>query len=308
MSHPVDKVYLLTENNQIYLNALQNKTREPLNITSSRSDATIVLADPPLVADCLGDFPRLKWLQSTFAGVDKLMADDLRRDYQLTNIKGIFGPLIAEYVFGYLTRYYRHFEQYDLQQKAGEWLPQEYRSLVGMRMVILGTGVIGTHLAKVAKCFGLQVSGVNSSGRNPADSHFDDVVSTSDLTSVLSDADIIVSTLPNTPQTRHILNHQTLKCCSGVLLFNVGRGMNIDDAALVSAIEVGCVKQAFLDVFVREPLAKDHPFWQNPAITITPHIAAVSFPQQVATIFVDNYNRWCAGDELMYQVDFSKGY
>ena len=301
-------VYVQSDNYQTYVDLLAKKQLPGLNLTSDKNNATILLADPPLVAASIDDFPQLEWLQSTFAGVDPLMADGVRRDYLLTNIKGIFGPLIAEYVLGYLLNYQRHFSAYKQQQHQAQWSPMEYRSLVGLRMVILGTGVIGAYLAKVAQGFGIYVTGVNSSGEIPQGSSFDAAVSRADIGSALTSADIVVSTLPGTPETRHIIDRNTLELCDRVLLFNVGRGINLDEDALIPAIEAGHVEHAFLDVFQNEPLVSSHQFWNHRAITVTPHIAAVSFPHQVLDIFADNYLRWINGDELNYQVDFTKGY
>ncbi len=303
-----EKVYLLTESNRVYRAALEQKQLAGLEITEDKEQATIVIADPPLAVCCLDQFPKLEWLQSTFAGVDKLMANGLRQDYTLTNVKGIFGPLIAEYVLGYLTQYYRHFAQYQQQQVQQIWQPHHYRSLAGLRMVILGTGVIASHLAKVANSFAIEVIGVNSSGIPPKESPFARVYHIAELESALGLADIVVSTLPNTLQTHHLLNAQSLAHCKQALLFNVGRGANLDESALIGAIDAGHIEHAFLDVFELEPLSQNHPYWQHPAITITPHIAALSFPHQVVDIFAQSFPMWCSGLQPQFVVDFAKGY
>ena len=92
------------------------------------------------------------------------------------------------------------------------------------------------------------------------------------------------------------------------LLFNVGRGDVIDDTGLLLALKNRWVEHAFLDVFEQEPLSPQHPFWKLPQVTITPHIAALSFPEQVVDIFADNYLSWRDGFSLNNQVDFDKGY
>ena len=92
------------------------------------------------------------------------------------------------------------------------------------------------------------------------------------------------------------------------VLINVGRGATVDEGALVAALESGRLGGAVLDVFEQEPLPSDHPLWTLPNVLITSHTAAVSFPQQIAPIFVENYHRWAAGESLRYVVDFKKGY
>jgi phosphoglycerate dehydrogenase-like enzyme len=302
------KTYILTDSDAQYSQLLTGHDLTGLAITDNRAEATILLADPPLAAKQLDDFPKLQWLQSTFAGVDALMADGLRQDYQLTNVKGIFGQLIAEYVLGYSIDFYRHLSVYREQQRQKVWQPRPYHSLAGKTMVILGTGAIGSHLAHVARQFGMTVYGVNRTGIPPTINAFDKTFHVSELSAAFAVADIVVSTLPNTPDTAGILNAESVACCQNILLFNVGRGKNLAEADVIALIESGHVQHAFLDVFHSEPLSKTHPFWSHEQITVTPHIAAVSFPEQVVDIFADNYMRWIRGIDLAHLIDFTKGY
>ena len=92
------------------------------------------------------------------------------------------------------------------------------------------------------------------------------------------------------------------------MLINVGRGATVDEGALIAALESGRLGGAVLDVFEQEPLPPDHALWALPNVLITSHTAAVSFPQQIVPIFVENYRRWAAGAPLHYVVDFEKGY
>nr|WP_086938910.1 D-2-hydroxyacid dehydrogenase [Thaumasiovibrio occultus] len=278
-----------------------------LTLTDDPTQATLILADPPLIAGELQCYPQLQWLQSTFAGIDALIERDDRRDYQLTNVRGIFGPLIAEYVLGLLIPYYRQFARYHTQQEARQWQPHSYPSLVGKNLLILGTGSIGAYLAKVANTMGMQVSGVNRSGITPSDD-FTTLYDFTQLGDALASADVIVSTLPATSETRDILNGAALNRCRCALFFSVGRGDVIDETALLDAVNANAIAHAWLDVFKQEPLAETHPFWAHPRITITPHVAAESFPEQVFTVFTHNYRRWHAGAPLDYVVDFAKGY
>lgn len=300
-----ENIYILSGNESKYREMF---AAQGIKVCEDRSQATILLADPPLAAEALDEFPNLRWLQSTFAGVDALMVDGLRRDYQLTNIKGVFGQLIAEYVMGYLLQGTRHFNDYKWHQQNREWAPKYYTSLSEMTMVILGTGMIGAHLSMVAKAFGMQVIGVSRSGQIPENSAFNEVFTSDEITQAMAKADVVVSTLPSTPETKGILCETTLSHCKEVLLFNVGRGSALKEDELIRLIEQGAVKHAYLDVFVQEPLVDEHPFWSHPNISITPHIAAVSFPEQVITIFQENLARWRAQKPLNFSIDFIRGY
>lgn len=308
MNNFTHQLYILTEHDELYRQAIEALNLPDLTITTNRDEATLLLAAPPMAAPYLNDFPRLTWLQSAYAGVDALMAPGLRQDYELTNVKGIFGQQIAEYVLGYAISHYRHFACYQQQQSQQQWQPHLYQSLSGKTMTILGTGSIGSHLARVASAFGLEVIGVNRSGIPPKQSQFTTTYHVNELGAALTKADIIVNTLPNTPDTIGLLSADTFAHCHQALLFNVGRGKTLVEAELVPALESGQIAHAFLDVFVAEPLAAEHPFWRHAAITVTPHIAALSFPEQVVEIFAANYALWRDGFRLHHRIDFTKGY
>lgn len=308
MNNFTHKVYLLTEDNNKYQQLLEQAALPELRITSSRTEATILLASPVLAAEHLDDFPNLEWIQSIYAGVDALVSKLEDFSGELTNVKGIFGQQIAEYVLGYSIEHYRHFNRYQQLQSQSQWQPVPYQSLAKKKMVILGSGSIGAHLANVAKSFAIEPIGVNRSGIPAKHSPFDATYHIQEIATVLKQADIVVNTLPNTPETENILNADSLGHCSGALLFNVGRGSAIEEDGLLKALENKSITHAYLDVFKQEPLEKNHPFWQHNAITITPHIAALSFPEQVIDIFTENYQRWRDGFGLMNVVDPNKGY
>lgn len=304
----MNKVYLCTEHNEHFLTLLQQRPLPNLTVTSSPNEANIVLGAPPIVAPRLHEFSQLEWLQSSYAGVEALLGGTMRADYQLTNVKGIFGQLISEYVIGYTIQHFRHFTCYQKQQNCREWRPHRYQPLTGKRMLVLGTGSIGQHLAHTASAIGLQVFGVNRTGIPINESSFKDYYHIEELRCAASNSDIIVNTLPATPDTKGLIDLSVLRACQGALLFNVGRGSTIDEPALLTYLEDGNIQHAFLDVFDQEPLPAEHPLWSHRSVTVTPHIAATSFPEQVFEIFRDNYTRWHQGFSLNFLVDFDHGY
>jgi len=308
MNNFTHQLYILTDQDEVYRQHIESLQLDGLEITQDKQKASIVLAAPPMAAQCLDEFPQLEWLQSAFAGIDALTAPGLRQDYELTNVKGIFGQQIAEYVMGYTISHYRHFNLYHQQQNQQQWQPHQYQSLNDKTMVILGTGSIGAHLSDVAASFGIRTIGINSSGIPAKRGTFTDTYHINELSEALQQADIIVNTLPNTPQTIGLLNQETFRHCHNALLFNVGRGATLNEQDLLIALEQGQIQHAFLDVFTEEPLANSHPFWQHSAITVTPHIAALSFPHQVVEVFAHNYRLWRDGFQLEHRIDFDKGY
>ncbi|GLT13044.1 D-2-hydroxyacid dehydrogenase [Vibrio algivorus] len=301
-------LYIASKQQQDYLDLLQQSSLKHIAITQDKSQANIVLADPPLLAKYLDELTNLKWAQATYAGIDKLTKPELRQDYTLTNVKGIFGQLISEYVLGYSLSYFRHLNQYQQLQAQNKWQPIEYQSVMGKKAVILGTGSIGTQLASCVSALGFVAIGVNSRGLIPQGSMFSQCYSTEQLDEALAQADVVVNALPSTPQTYHILNAQHLSHCQSALLFNIGRGTAVDDDGLLLALEKGWIAHAYLDVFPQEPLPQESAYWQHPNVSITPHIAANSFPQQVFDIFEQNMQRWQNQQPLLNQVDFSRGY
>jgi glyoxylate/hydroxypyruvate reductase A len=129
------------------------------------------------------------------------------------------------------------------------------------------------------------------------------------LTPALGSADILVLLLPDTPDTENTLNAETLAALPrGAFVINPGRGPLIDDAALVAALDSGQVTHATLDVFRKEPLPKDHPFWAHPKVTVTPHIAAATRPVTASIEIAKNIKRSEEGLPFLNLVDRARGY
>lgn len=280
---------------------------QPDQIRSMAPQADILLGEPALIAAALPYAEKLVWAQSTYAGVDALMAPDMRRDYRLTNIRGIFGPLMSEYIFAHLLSMTRHLPIYREQQQHHHWAAHPYQPLSQRQMLILGTGSIGQHVAATARTFGMSVIGVNRSGREVAG--FDETYQISALPRLLPEADVIVSILPATRETRHLLTADLLALCrSDSVLFNVGRGDLIESGVLYQALKQGHPGAAVVDVFEQEPLEPHHPLWTLPNLIITPHNAAWSLPTEVIRIFERNYLHYLQDEPLDYQINFEAGY
>lgn len=308
------KLLLLTKANQQYRDLIEAQNLPDLELLddnpASIIDADIWLAEPKLAAPLLPHAKNLQWLQSSFAGIDALMSLRGRKDYQLTNIKGIFGPLMSEFVFGYLLAHIRSHGFYRQQQQQKQWQvqpPIRHSSLQGMRLLILGTGSIAQHLAQTAKHFGIHVTGINRSGNTVEG--FDAIEAMANLAQKLTQADVVVNLLPSTPATQSLLNADTLgKLKDDAVLFNVGRGDALDLDALNIQLIAKPAQQAVLDVFAQEPLPNSHPIWERGNAIITPHISAPSHPAQIVEIFSQNYRRYISGETLQNRIDFSKGY
>jgi phosphoglycerate dehydrogenase-like enzyme len=277
-------------------------------LPSDAAAADIVFGEPSLIAPLLDRLRSVAWVQATWAGVEPLLDPALRRDYVLTNARGVFGALMSEYVFGYLLAHERRmFEKYE-SQKAGRWDPTAPGTLRGKRMGLLGVGSIGAALARTAKHFGMRVHGYtrSSEGCPDVDRYFH---GRDQLTAFAAGLDYLVAVMPNTTGTRSLVDRALLASLPPHAVFvNPGRGSVVDEDALAEALTAGRLAAAVLDVFQAEPLPADHAFWRTSKVIITSHTAALSHPADIAPLFVENYRRLIAGDPLKYRVDFEAGY
>src|SRR5574342_678698 len=153
------KLLILAHNPDEYINLLRRANLPELEIVAQPEDCEIVLGEPKLIKELLARLSNLRWVQAIYAGVERLMDPVLRRDYILTNARGVFGELMSEYVFGYLLLHAKKmFERYQAQQ-AIQWNRTESGVLHGKTIGLLGVGSIGSHLAGTARHFGIAVHG-----------------------------------------------------------------------------------------------------------------------------------------------------
>ena len=288
----------------------QLEIRSASDIGSARclvAGCNMILGDPPLISKLLPSAEKLEWVQSGWAGVDDLCREGLRRDYTLTNAKGIFGPLVSEYVMTYVFGFERRIFDMRSNQSNQNWQPLPYRPSKEISLGIIGLGSIGRHLALTARHFGIRVTGLNRSGK-PCD-EVDKIYTTENLDGFLENLDYVVLTLPATSETTHLIDKDVLSLMKpSSILMNVGRGNSINEEHLAHALREGVIGGAVLDVFETEPLPQDSPLWQLPNVWVTPHTSANSFPEDITGIFIENYQRFLRREPLLHVVDFELGY
>lgn len=312
----MNKLLLLAHDADEYIAPIEAAALQALEIrvasdtTSARTlvgGCNIVLGAPPMVSEILETANRLEWVQSSWAGVDALCSPGSRRDYVLTGLKGVFGPMISEYVMTYLFALERQVFTMRNNQMNRHWQRLTYRPSREITIGIVGLGSIGRHLARTARAFGLRVTGMSRSGKPCGD--VERVYTPGEKTGFFSEPDYIVLTLPETAETKQFVDAEVFKLMKPTaVLMNVGRGSVINETDLVTALHDGMIGGAVLDVFADEPLARDHPLWLMPNVYITPHNAAVSFAEDIAGVFVSNYRRYLRGEPLQNVVDFDSGY
>ncbi len=214
---------------------------------------------------------------------------------------------MVEWVVGHVMRHHLGMDAH-IQGQDGVWRDGIFPPLAQDRPVtVLGLGALGAACGKALAHLGFPVTGWS---RNPKTIEGLRCLSGEDgLTEALRDAQVVVLLLPQTPATENILNAETLSLlAAGAFVVNPGRGPLIDDAALLDALENGRLGGATLDVFRSEPLAKDHPFWAHPRITVTPHIASTTRPDTAAQVIAVNIARGERGEAFEHLVDRNAGY
>ena len=312
-----NKLLILARDSNSYARIIQDADLEGLEVIAldaideAEKDfqgVNIILGEPDLIKPILPCMEHLEWIQSTWAGVRPLMEPGCRKDYQLTNIRDVFGPQMAEYVCCHMLMHERQSLKHFISQQQKQWETIVPGQLRNKSMGILGVGFIGKSIARAGKFFQMKTKGY---ARNPITcKHIDEgYTHTDDITAFVQDLDYLVSTLPDTPATMGLLDGSIFSAMKPEsVVINVGRGYVLDEAALLNAVRNGQIAGAVLDVFRTEPLPQDHPFWETKGILITAHTAAVSFPLDIAPIFMENFKLFQSGVPLKYCVDFNKGY
>jgi len=267
----------------------------------------IIFGSPYMLVDVLNEATHLEWVQSTFAGVDALCVPGLRRDYILTGVKDIFGPLMSEYVMAYILALERHLFETRKNQLEKTWDGIPYSSLNELTIGVCGLGSIGRHIAQTAAHFGMRVIAYERMCGDYA--HVDQVFTGDSFTEFLGIPDYLILVLPRTPATTGLINAGSLRRMkSSAVLINVGRGNAVVEDDLAEALRDGVIRAAVLDVFEEEPLPASSTLWTLPNAYITPHNAAFSFPSDIVRIFSENYQRFLQKKPMKYVIDFERGY
>lgn len=298
---------ILSRDADEYQRMISSAQLPELAFTTEPSQCDIVLGEPKLIQDALPRLTSLKWVQAIYAGVEPLVEPAQRRDYVLTNARGVFGELMSEYVFGYLLFHEKKILERIQVQQSMQWKRAESGVLRGKTIGLLGVGSIGAHLAGTAKHFGMTVRGFTRKSETSPD--VDQYFHGDDLLKFAEGLDYLISVLPRTEGTNKIVDAKLLETLPPQALFvNVGRGNAVDESALVKALNEGKLAAAVLDVFEKEPLPEGHPFWTTPNLFMTFHTSAISYPEDITKLFIENYRLYLEGQPLKYVVNFERGY
>jgi phosphoglycerate dehydrogenase-like enzyme len=255
--------------------------------------------------------PLLRWHHAPNAGVNHILTPQyLERDLILTNGAGVHGIPIAEFVIAYLLAYSKRLPSlYKLQNEHNWQRGLPIQELFEKTLLIIGAGGIGQEIAVRAKAFGMRIFG---SSRHPKQlPNFDKVVGANEWKELLPEADFVVIATPLTPETKGMIDAETLRLFRpDSYLINIARGAIVDESALTKALQEGWIAGAALDTVFTEPLPAESPLWTLPNVFITPHCSGNSprVKERTLALFLDNFNRYHQGKPLRNVVDKTAGY
>jgi glyoxylate/hydroxypyruvate reductase A len=264
-----------------------------------------IVADPE--PSKLLAMPQLRWVQSLWAGVEKLV-QELPVNIPVARMEDPeLASDMAEAVLAAILFLHRKFHIYAVQQRQTLWKQHPLRPARDTCVGVLGLGQLGVVASERLRGNGFHVLGWSRSNKEVKG--IEVYSGDSGLQKVLQSADILVLLLPLTHNTKYLLNQETLKMMKpGASLVNFARGGIIDTQALASSLESGALEHAVLDVFEQEPLPKAHPLWQHSQVTVLPHISAPTNMKTASKIVARNLDRWFKDRKLPNLVDRTKGY
>lgn len=255
---------------------------------------------------------KLKWIFVASAGIEKMPARAImERGILVSNVRGIHKTPMAESMLAHILAIKRALPWMYEQQKKSEWSKKAKQTeLRDSTALILGPGAIGSEVGRLLQAFGVTTIGCNRSGKEAA--YMDSMISFAQLKEALPNADIVISVLPKTQETTHLLKEEHFAAMkSSAIFMNFGRGNLVDEKVLIQAIATEQIGYAVLDVFEVEPLPSDSLLWSFSNVIVSPHISSHSsrYVERSLEIFKPSLTKWLKGEtDLENVMDLSRGY
>jgi D-2-hydroxyacid dehydrogenase (NADP+) len=280
---------------QVTVNMVDHHTKVDPHIGS----AEVLVTFGPMMSDhVLAKAANLKWIQALGTGIDGIVDQpSLRREVLVTHMHGFHGAPVSEAAIMSMLALSRDLPRSLRNQRERKWVRFPATLLRGKTVGIFGVGAIALELAPRCKAMGMAVVGITSA-RRPA-AGFDRMFGRDELAAAVRDLDYLVLLTPYTPETRHIVNAAVFAAMKpACFLINLARGGVVDEAALIEALRDRRIAGAALDVFAKEPLPEDHPFWGMDNVIITTHQGGFfdEYPVHALPVVEDNLRKFLAGD------------
>ena len=255
--------------------------------------------------------PNLKWIHCVSAGVEHLFPLDWMFDnLVLTNSSGVHSKKAGEYGLMSVLMLQNHIPKIITNQKNKEFVSLFSNPIAGKTVVVVGTGSLGSGMTKILAPLGANIIGVNKKGGIVEGCS--KIVTIEKIDSVLPEADILYLALPETPETKNLINRKRLdllKHSCGIV--NIGRQSVMDYKALCEKLTKKKIAGAILDVFTHEPIDAKSELWNTPNLIITPHVSSDdhgSYVKMTLDLFVKNLKLFIDNKELVNQIDKKLGY
>jgi glyoxylate/hydroxypyruvate reductase A len=242
------------------------------------------------------------------AGVDNLLQLNLSSGLKVVRLEDAGMSLeMSEYVCHAVIRYFREFKQHETNKQLSKWSYRKTKDRNDFTVGVMGLGMLGMQVIKTLQMFQYPINGYSRNLKEIEGVHC--FSGEHGLTEFLNNTRVLVNLLPLTTETENIMNYDTLsKLQEGGYVINVARGKHLVDDDLLKLIDAGHLAGATLDVFRAEPLTSDHPFWQHPKITITPHTAARTQREESITQIARKIQSLQQGNSITGVIDLQRGY
>lgn len=269
-------------------------------------------SDPRLLEAVLATAPRVRWIQTRWAGLDGLLSPAiLAHPGVLTNARGAYSGTLGEFVLAGILYFAKDVPRMVRNQRAQTWEPFDVEEIRGKTLGIVGYGDIGASIAERVRGCGVRVLALRRSAAAPADERVDEWVPRTELRHLMGRSDYVAAALPATPETRGMIDAEAIDAMKASAVFlNVGRGATVDEGALIRALEEKRIRGAVLDVFETEPLPVGHPFYRLENVLVSPHCAdhTVTWRDDAVRLFLENLGHFRRGEALKNAVDKTRGY
>lgn len=269
-------------------------------------DANVIIGNIPV--DILKNIPDLEFVQLNSAGTNGYADNpDFPKNVVLANASGAYGVAISECILAGILTLMKHIPSYIKNQSNHEWKDEgSVKSIYGSNILVLGLGDIGKEFSKRAYAMGAHITGIKRNVKDKPE-YIDKLCTMDSLYEELEKADIIVSSLPGSKSTYHLLDEKTLNYVKKQPVFvNVGRGTLIDSCVLEKALKENIFSGAYIDVTDPEPLPKDSNLWNINNLIITPHVTGGYHLEEtlnrIVQISATNIKNHCEGKEIINRV------
>ncbi len=280
-------------------------------VTEEIADIDVLVCYDPFESLDVAKLPQLKWIQLSSIGIDQLPKEKvLQQGITVTNNRSGYSIPMGEWIVMKTLELLKNSKASYEKQQTKKWqIDTSILELYHKTICFVGTGSIATEAAKRLQGFDVNILGINTTGRDMP--YFNRCYPMTELKEALSQADVVVLSIPSTKETYHLINQDNIKDIKkGACLINIARGSILEEAALIEALQSGHLRGAALDVFDQEPLPEDRPLWELPNIIITPHNSWISEMRNERRygIIYENLKRYISGEMLMNVVDIKRGY